>query len=74
MITQRKVMALTMFIWVLITVIYACIYVNTILKLPSLEGYEIEWQFQLLMFSIYRLPWLIIGLAVIAVIVGRVRR
>ena len=33
--------------------------------LPGLVSYEAEWQFQLLMLLIFRLPWLLLALALI---------
>lgn len=47
-------------------------YVTTILALPNLSpGYEQDWQFQMLMFSIVRLPFWV--LALIAAIALEVR-
>lgn len=39
---------------------YAYYYVKSRLDIPDLVGYEAEWQFQLLMFCIFRLPFLLI--------------
>jgi len=71
---RRKVFAITIFVWIVGTVIYAYFYIASILAQPNLEGYEIEWQFQLLMFSIFRFPWLLVGLVVVIAIQKRVRR
>lgn len=54
--------------WIVATVIYAYFYVTSLLTQSNLEGYETEWQFQLLMFSIFRLPWLVIELVAIIVL------
>ena len=62
---KRKIIWLTIFAWVLITMSYAYIYVTTILSHPGLEGYEAEWNWQLFFFGIVRLPWLIVGLVII---------
>jgi hypothetical protein len=59
----KKIIGLTVVAWCLVTVIYAYFYVKTVLSFSGLEGYETEWQFQLLMFSIFRLPWMLIALA-----------
>lgn len=58
---RKKLFVITILVWIVATVIYAYIYVTSVLAQPNLEGYETEWQFQLLMFSIFRLPWLLIG-------------
>ncbi len=65
---RRKLFGITISMWIVATVIYAYFYVTSILAQPILEGYETEWQFQLLMFSIFRLPWLLVGLVVIIAI------
>jgi hypothetical protein len=65
---QRKLFGITIFVWIVATVIYAYFYITSILAQPNLEGYETEWQFQLLMFSIFRLPWLLVGLVVVIAI------
>lgn len=65
MTSQKKLIGFTMLVWCLITAIYACLYITTVLSYPNLQGYETEWQFQLLMFSIFRLPWLLLALALI---------
>lgn len=52
--------------WVIISGLYAYYYVKSTLALPSLsQGYESDWQFQLLMFCLVRLPILIGGLIAI---------
>jgi len=71
---RRKVFGITIFVWIVATVIYAYFYITSILAQPNLEGYETEWQFQLFMFSIFRLPWLLVGLVIVIAIQKRVRR
>ncbi|HEY8219422.1 MAG TPA: hypothetical protein VIF86_04915 [Methylobacter sp.] len=66
--TRRKLFGITIFVWILATEIYAYFYVTSILAQPISGGYETEWQFQLLMFLIFRLPWLFVGLVVIIAI------
>ena len=65
MTNRKKVIALTILAWCVITVIYAYIYVSTVLNLPNLQGYEAEWDWQLMFFAIVRLPWLLLALALI---------
>ena len=52
--------------WLIISSLYAYYYVVTILALPEqYDAYARNWQFQLLMFSLFRLPWLVLGLVVL---------
>lgn len=51
--------------WCLITTIYAYFYVTSTLASPNLEGYETEWDWQLLFFSMIRLPWLLLVLVLV---------
>jgi len=62
---EPKIVKLTILIWCLITIIYAYLYVTTVLGFPDLQDYETEWRFQLLAFSIFRLPWVILVLAIV---------
>jgi len=64
---RNKTIALTILIWAFVSITYAYVYVASILNNSGLQGYESEWQFQLLMFSMVRLPMLI---GVLAVIIG----
>mgnify|MGYP007006651124 CR=1 FL=1 len=71
MTSQKKLIGFTILVWCLITAIYAYLYITTVLSYPNLQGYETEWQFQLLMFSIFRLPWLL--LALVLIIFGEIK-
>jgi hypothetical protein len=52
--------------WLLASCVYAYYYVVTILALPEdYDAYARNWRFQLLMFSLFRLPWLILALAIV---------
>ncbi|HKO96590.1 MAG TPA: hypothetical protein VJU86_06350 [Pyrinomonadaceae bacterium] len=52
--------------WLIISSLYAYNYVVTILSSPGqYDAYAMNWQFQLLMFSLFRLPWLVLVLAVV---------
>jgi len=62
---RKKVIGLTILAWCLITAIYAYLYVTTVLSFPGLQGYEAEWDWQLMFFAIVRLPWLLLALALI---------
>ncbi|HQO16465.1 MAG TPA: hypothetical protein PLG02_05845 [Methylotenera sp.] len=62
---RKKVIGLTILAWCLITAIYAYLYVTTVLSYPDLQGYEAEWDWQLMFFAIVRLPWLLLALALI---------
>jgi len=53
-------------LWLIATCAYAYYYVVTILALPrDYDAYARNWEFQLFAFSLFRLPWMILGLAVI---------
>jgi hypothetical protein len=55
-----KVVLSTVLLWLLATGLYAYYYVVTILNSPEpYDAYARNWQFQLLAFSIIRLPFLI---------------
>jgi hypothetical protein len=55
-----KVMLSTVLLWLLATCLYAYYYVVTILNSPEpYDAYARNWQFQLLAFSLVRLPFLI---------------
>ena len=68
---RKKVIGLTILVWCLITAIYAYLYVTTVLSYPDLQGYEAEWDWQLMFFAIVRLPWLLLALALI--ILGEIK-
>ena len=69
---KLEIILWTVLSWLLITAAYAYYYVVTILALPEeYDTYARNWKFQLLMFSLVRLPWMVLGLAVaIGVIVA----
>lgn len=48
--------------WLALVAGYAYVYVLQHINSPDAEGYEADWEFQLLMFSIVRLPFLLVGL------------
>ena len=50
--------------WLILVAGYASVYVLQRINSPDAEGYERDWQFQLVMFSIVRLPFLLLGLGV----------
>jgi len=70
-ILHKKFIPVTIFLWLIVTVGYAYFYIQNVLAQPGLEGYEAEWQFQLLMFSIFRLPYLFAVLIAIIVIIKK---
>jgi hypothetical protein len=56
----------TVLLWLLASCVYAYYYVVTILALPEdYDAYARNWKFQLLMFSLVRLPWLVLVLAIV---------
>ena len=64
---RKQIMIATLIIWLVITIIYGYLRVLRGISLPG-YGYEVEWQFQLLVFMIVRLPILLVILAIILVL------
>ena len=54
--SRRFVFTLTIVLWLGISLIWAYFYVRARLALPQLEGYEKDWDFQVLMFFLSRFP------------------
>ena len=52
--------------WIIITSLYAYYYVVSILALPEeYDAYARNWKFQLLMFSLFRLPYMVLLLTIL---------
>ncbi len=58
-------------IWLIITLGAAYLYVQNQNTFPGAEGYEKDWTFQLAMFSMFRLPLLVVGLVAVLWLVWR---
>ena len=58
-------MTVSIILWVVLTVVWAYIYVTGNVALPDAVGYETQWEFQLVFFAISRLPFLLVVLFVI---------
>ena len=57
-------------VWLIATILYAYYYIVSILaRREEFDAYAMNWQFQLLMFSLVRLPFLLLVLAVAIAIV-----
>jgi hypothetical protein len=57
-------------VWLIATILYAYYYIVSILaRREEFDAYAMNWQFQLLMFSLVRLPFLLLVLAVLIAIV-----
>jgi hypothetical protein len=67
---SRSRRTLILGVWLLLTVAYAAIYLWRTLHLADLEGYEKDWQFQLLAFCYSRLPLMLL-LLVTALVADR---
>ncbi len=66
MIRKRVLIVSTLGAWVIACALYGYYYVVSILALPEpYDAYARKWEFQLLMFSIFRLPVLVLLLPVI---------
>ena len=67
-VSTTKVILSTVLLWLFATGLYAYYYVVTILNLPEpYDAYARNWQFQLLMFSIFRLPFLLMALVLLLI-------
>jgi hypothetical protein len=67
---KLKLILLTVLVWLVVSSAYACYYVVSILALPEeYDAYARNWKFQLLMFSLFRLPWLVLALCLLVAVV-----
>jgi len=67
---KLKLILILVGVWLVATSLYAYYYVVSILALPDeFDAYAMNWQFQLLMFSLVRLPFMLLVLAVLIKIV-----
>ena len=66
--SAAKVVLVTVLLWFLGTGLYAYYYIVTILNDPEpYDAYARNWQFQLLAFSLVRLPFLVLALGVLII-------
>lgn len=66
--SDTKVILSTVLLWLLGTGLYAYYYIVTILNSPEpYDAYARNWQFQLLAFSIVRLPFLVMALPLLII-------
>ena len=66
MLRKLELILWTVLLWLLASSGYAYYYVVTNLGLPEdYDAYARNWKFQLLMFSLFRLPWLVLALAIV---------
>jgi hypothetical protein len=66
MISRRALIIATVAAWLIACALYGYYYVVSILALPEpYDAYARNWQFQLMAFSIVRLPILVLALALI---------
>jgi len=62
---RLKLLLLIIVSWLVVTSLYAYYYVVTILALPEeYDAYARNWKFQLLAFSLVRLPYLVLALTI----------
>ena len=70
---MRK-LKLTFFIvvgWLIVTMLYAYYYVVSILAVrDGYDAYAMNWRFQLLAFSLFRLPYMVLILTILIGVVG----
>ena len=63
---KLRLISLTILVWLMASSVYAYYYVASILALPEeYDAYARNWKFQLLMFSLFRLPWLVLALCLL---------
>jgi len=55
----------TIVVWLVFTAVYAYVYIVNRINLPNAHGYEGQWDWQLIFFSLVRLPLLIVGLIIV---------
>ena len=67
---KLKRISIVVAVWLIVTSLYAYYYIVTILsRRDEFDAYAMNWQFQLLMFSLVRLPYLVLVLAIVIGIV-----
>jgi hypothetical protein len=67
--TETKVIFLSVSLWAVGCVVYAYYYITTMLALPEpYDAYARNWQFQLMAFCIVRLPFLIALLPLLIIV------
>ena len=66
--SDAKVIISTVLLWLLATGLYAYYYIVTILNSPEhYDDYARNWQFQLVAFSLVRLPFLVMALPLLII-------
>ncbi len=66
---KRKRILLAVLAWLVASSAYAYYYIVSILASPEpYDAYARNWEFQLLMFSLFRLPWLVLALFVLVAV------
>ena len=66
--SETKVILSTVLLWLLAVGLYAYYYIVTILNSPEpYDEYARNWQFQLLAFSLVRLPFLVLALPLLII-------
>jgi hypothetical protein len=67
--TRRRLMTYTIIAWITGCGFYAYYYVSSVLSSPDLvPGYEQDWRFHLLVFFIFRFPFLLMALIALMVV------
>jgi hypothetical protein len=62
--SKTAIILITIGAWFVGCAYAAYYYITSILALPGWDTYAYDWRFQLLMFSIVRLPFWVVGLLV----------
>ena len=69
--TKKKLILIIVVLWLIVTSLYAYFYISSILaRREEFDAYAMNWQFQLVMFFIFRLPYmeLLLGLLIAIVL------
>jgi hypothetical protein len=69
MFSKKTLILSTVALWTVGCALYGYYYVVTILALPEpYDAYVRNWRFQLFMFAIFRVPFLVVGLLLVIVV------
>jgi len=67
--TRRNIIIYTIIVWAIGCCLYAYYFVTSIISSPDVTpGYEQDWDFQLLIFFIFRFPLLLVIMIVVIVL------
>jgi hypothetical protein len=65
--TNYLIVLIALFVWLSALIIHMYFYVSNGLKMAG-DGYDTDWQFQILSFFVTRMPFYLIGLVFVGII------